>query len=71
MAKKAVSGEVITAGMHRVQIKPGHHHGTLHPDYDPKKPGGKPGPRAVGGDIIVVTEAELEAFSDKFNVLDD
>ncbi len=44
----------------------GLHHRVLHPDYDPKKNmGGAPGPRAKKGDIIEVTQQELDSFPDK------
>lgn len=55
----------------KVRVKEGYHHGQLPLDYDPKaKPTGRPGPRAVGGQQIEVTQAELDAFGDKFDVLD-
>lgn len=54
----------------KVKVKEGFKHTLLPSDHDPKaKPKGAPGPRAVAGDVIEVTEAELESFGDKFDVL--
>ena len=54
----------------KVRIREGCDHTVLPDDYDPKAlPRGAPGPEAVGGDVIEVTEAELESFGDKFEVL--
>lgn len=53
-----------------VRLKAGMHHGTLHPDYDPKDKKHKRGPRINGPAIIEVTPAEIEAFGDKFEVIE-
>ncbi len=56
--------------MYKVQIKPKCRHGRLHADYVPKTATGNPGPYALAGEIIDVTQAELDAFGDKFILLD-
>jgi len=56
--------------MYKVQIKPGCRHGRLHADYNAKTVTGNPGPYAKAGEIIDVTQAELDAFGDKFIKLD-
>ena len=55
---------------HKVQIKPGCRHGRLHADYNAKTATGNPGPYALAGEIIEVTQAELDNFGDKFIKLD-
>lgn len=59
------------AKTYKVRIKPGCRHGRLHADYDAKRATGNPGPYALAGEIIDVTQAELDAFGDKFILLDD
>ncbi len=42
------------------------HYRVLHPDYDPKgNTGGRSGPRVKSGDVIEVTQQELDSFPDK------
>jgi hypothetical protein len=55
----------------KVRVKKGYKHGQLPLDYDPQKPRGAPGPKANGGDVIKVTEAEIASFGDKFIILDE
>lgn len=50
----------------KVRVKAGCTHRLVASNYDPDNPDGKPGPLAVGGDIIEVTEQELRDFGDKF-----
>lgn len=53
-----------------VRVKEGCKHGLMPEGHDPAAlPKGSPGPKAVGGDVIMVTEAELVSFGDKFEVL--
>lgn len=57
--------------MPQVKIRKGYKHRVLPPDYDPQAlPRGAPGPEAQAGDVIEVTEEELESFPDKFEVLE-
>ena len=46
-------------------------HGMIHPDYDPKHPSGRPGPKAQTGEVIEVTEQELRDFPDKLERVPD
>lgn len=56
--------------MPQVKIKEGFSHRVLPEDYDPKAlPKGAPGPLAYAGDVIEVSDDELESFGDKFEVL--
>lgn len=54
-----------------VEIKPGCRHGRLHANYDAKRPTGNPGPYAVAGDTITVSQDEMDAFGDKFILRSD
>jgi hypothetical protein len=57
--------------MLQVKIRKGYKHRMLPDDYDPKTlPSGAPGLEAKEGDVIEVTEDELESFGDKFEVLE-
>ena len=57
-------------GKNKVQVKPKCRHGRLHADYNAKSATGNPGPYAMAGDIITVSDQELRDFGDKFIVLD-
>ena len=57
----------------KVRIKPGCSHRIPDPKWkgDSSRPGtGSIGPLAKAGDVIEVTEAELESFGDKFEVFE-
>ena len=49
----------------------GLHHGVKHPNYDPKRATGAPGPRVPRGSIIEVTQQELTDFADKLERVGD
>lgn len=54
----------------KVKVKEGYKHRVAPPGYDPgAAPKGVPGPEVEGGAVIMVTEAELASFGDKFEVL--
>ena len=56
----------------KVRIKPGCSHRIPDPKWkgDSSRPGtGSIGPLAQAGDVIEVTEAEMESFGDKFEVV--